>query len=111
MYRCNAANFAFEKQPYRRFTLMLESRCVTAAYLAGIRQSGVAQPGGRRCGAEWFQEVCPLPGGARDVAGVPVQAAAGPVMPHRGPRVSMGRRFPHVAQVPYRASRPRMAAP
>jgi hypothetical protein len=79
--------------------------------VAGVRQSRVAQPGGCRCPVEWFRTVCPLPAGARDVAGVPVQAAAGPVMPHRGPRVSMGRRFPRVALVPYRASRPRMAAP
>ncbi len=89
---------------------MLESRCVTAPILAGIRQSRVAQPGGCRCRAGWFRTVS-VSGGARDVAGVPVQAAAGPVMPRRGPRVSMGRRFPRVAHVPYRASRPMMAAP
>ena len=44
-----------------------------------------------------------LPGGARDIRGddegrVPVQAAAGPVIPHRGSRVSMGRGLLHVAQ-------------
>ena len=44
-----------------------------------------------------------LPGGTRDVGGddiggVPVQAAAGPVVPHRGSRVSMGGGFLDVAQ-------------
>ena len=44
-----------------------------------------------------------LSGGACDVGGdnigrVPVQAAAGPVISHRGPRVRMGGGFLHVAQ-------------
>jgi hypothetical protein len=44
-----------------------------------------------------------LSGGACDVGGdnisrVPVQAATGPVVSHRGPRVRMGGGFPHVAQ-------------
>jgi hypothetical protein len=44
-----------------------------------------------------------LPGGAGnvsgdDVGGVPVQAAAGPVVPHRGPRVSMRSGLLNVAQ-------------
>src|SRR6516162_6932018 len=53
-------------------------------------------PGGA---APW----CRLPGGARDVRGnvirsVPVQAAAGPVVPHHGSRISMGGSLLHVAQ-------------
>ena len=44
-----------------------------------------------------------LPGGAGevggdDVGGVPVQAAAGPVIPHRGPRVRVRCGFLHVPQ-------------
>jgi hypothetical protein len=44
-----------------------------------------------------------LPGGAGDVRRddvgcVPVQAAAGPVIPHGGPRVSVGGGLLHVAQ-------------
>jgi hypothetical protein len=44
-----------------------------------------------------------LPGGAGDVGGddvgsVPVQAAAGPVVPHCGSRVSVGGGLLHVAQ-------------
>jgi hypothetical protein len=43
-----------------------------------------------------------LPGGAGEVGGddvgcVPVQAAAGPVVPHRGPRVSVGGGLVNVA--------------
>ena len=45
----------------------------------------------------------PLPGGARDVGGddvggMPVQAAAGPLIPHRGARISMRSGFLYVAQ-------------
>jgi hypothetical protein len=46
---------------------------------------------------------CGLPGGARDVGGddvgrMPVQAAAGPVVPHRGPRVRVRGGLLHLAQ-------------
>ena len=67
-------------------------------------RSGVAVRDGRvvwaaslgrcHCRAKLRQLGVPLPGGAcdvggDDVGGVPVQAAAGPVVPHRGSRVSM----------------------
>ncbi len=54
---------------------------------------GSAPPGGgRRAEPSWLVRL--LPGGARDidgddVRGVPVQAAAGPVVPHRGPRIGV----------------------
>jgi hypothetical protein len=46
---------------------------------------------------------CPLPGGSCDVGGdyvggVPVEAAAGPLMPHRGSRIGMRGSLLHVAQ-------------
>ena len=76
--------------------------------------AGAAPPSGWQPGGADVSR--PLPGGGcevsgDDVRGVPVQVAAGPVMPRGDPRVSIGRRFPRVAHVPYRASRPRMAAP
>ena len=59
----------------------------------------------RRCGPPGGRVPGPrgLPGGGRDVGGddvgrVPVQAAAGPVIPHRRPRVCMRGGLLHVAQ-------------
>jgi len=61
-----------------------------------------APPCGCRCWAELSIRQA-LSGGARDVGrddigGVPVQAATGPVIPHRGSRISMGGGFLDVAQ-------------
>jgi hypothetical protein len=78
-----------ENRPDRRFACMLRSRSVTALrpLSSGCRRPvrpAVGPPDGAasRCG---------LPGGAGDVRGddvgsVPVQASAGPVVPHRGSR-------------------------
>jgi hypothetical protein len=83
----------------------------------GLRASGERFAGGCRSD-RWRREPClaaggrqaglfpadaRLPGSARDVSrddvgGVPVQAAAGPVVPHRGSRIAMRGGFLHVAQ-------------
>jgi hypothetical protein len=60
---------------------------------AGAGALRARSPGGHSRQAE-LPTAAGLPGGARDVGGddvggVPVQAAASPVVPHRGPRVSV----------------------
>jgi hypothetical protein len=68
----------------------------------GMTWPQAAPPGGCRCWAELSIRQA-LPGGARDVGRddighVPVQAATGPVIPHRGSRISMGGGLLDVAQ-------------
>src|ERR1700724_2139126 len=60
-------------------------------------------PGGFGRQAELMLTDVGLTGGARDkgsddIGGVPVQAAAGPVVPHRGPRIRVGGGLLHIAQ-------------
>jgi len=69
---------------------------VTVGYMA-------ASPGCCHCRAKLLRLGVPLPGGACDVGGddirrVPVQAAARPVIPHRGSRICMRGGFLDVAQ-------------
>ena len=64
---------------------------------------GAAPPAGCYCRAELPPALVSLPGGARyvcgdDVRGVPVQAAAGPVVPHRGAWIGVRGGLLHVAQ-------------
>jgi hypothetical protein len=85
----------------RRFACALGLRCVIGEYRSDRRQREfclTAVAARQNCSSR-----CPLPGGARDVggddvSGVPVQAAAGPVIPHRGPRIGMRGGLLHVAQ-------------
>jgi len=86
----------------RRLEFALRSQYVTAAWLSEMTWLQAAPPGGCRCWAELSIRQA-LSGGARDVGrddigGVPVQAATGPVIPHRGSRISMGGGFLDVAQ-------------
>ena len=86
----------------RRFALMLQSRSVTASETVWPGTVGRWPPGG--CGRQ--AESLPargLPGGPRDICGdniggMPVQAAAGPVVPHCGPRIGMGGSLLDIAQ-------------
>ena len=60
-------------------------------------------PGDRGRHAEELPALAGLPGGGRDVGGddigrVPVQAASGAVIPHRGPRICMRRSLLYVPQ-------------
>jgi hypothetical protein len=85
------------KRADRRFAFVLGSLCVTVGLY------GAASPGRCHCRAKLRQLGVLSPGGACDVSGddigrMPVQAAAGPVIPHRGSRVSMRRGFLDVAQ-------------
>ena len=78
---------------YRRFMLWLKSRSVTHSGLS-CRLTAVAA---RR----WGTPASRLPGGTRDVGGddvgrVPVQAAAGSVIPHRGARICVRGGLLHV---------------
>ena len=85
----------------RRFARAVGSQRVTDEYRSDRRQlefCPAAVTAGQSCSSR-----CPLPGGARDVGGddvggVPVQAAAGPVVPDRGPRVGVRGSLLHVPQ-------------
>ena len=77
-----------------RFTAAARYSC--AAVIVDSRGLAARRPGGTagRCG---------LPSSARDergddICGVPVEAASGPVIPDRGPRISMRGSFLDVAQ-------------
>jgi hypothetical protein len=64
--------------------------------------AGAASPGGYPAGEADVSRPA-LPGGARkaggdDGPGVPVQAAAAPVIPHRGPRIRIGSRLLDIAE-------------
>ena len=85
----------------RRFACMLRSRSVT---LLRPLSSGCRRPVRLAVGPpDGAVSRCGLPGGAGDVRGddvgsVPVQASAGPVVPHCGSRVSVGGGLLHIAQ-------------
>jgi hypothetical protein len=69
----------------------------------GVAWGECQQPRLTVCGRQAGAASCWLPGGSGevggdDVCGVPVQAAAGPIVPDRGPGIGVGGGFLHVAQ-------------